>query len=303
MDAEETYANSEHGFWHARPDEDFPPPAIVRVADYRGAERLSLACTQTSLSEVAQRALLREWCEALPTLSRVRFLWFQTRVPQALFDAACQLPALEGLYVKWSGVQDLAALRLPKSLEYLHLGHSSRVSSLEPIPRLGQLRWLELDGVKTTADLESLAQLRHLKGLRLTGTEFSRQAVPSFAPLRALQELVWLNLGALRSDDGSLAPLCDLKALRWLHVANFFPLEEFAALSLCLPRTRCSWFAPYVSLTGAFRCTACREAQRVLTTGRPGRILCPRCDERRFEAHMKKWRRAIAAAGGAQEAG
>lgn len=127
--------------------------------------------------------------------------------------------------------------------------------------------------------------------------------MPSFAPLCALQQLVWLNLGVLRSDDGSLAPICGLQALRWLHVANLFSHEEFAALSLCLPRTRCSWFAPYVSLTGAFRCAECREAQRVLTTGRPERILCPRCDERKFEAHMKQWRQAIAAAGGAHQSG
>lgn len=303
MDAEERYADSEQGFWHSRPDDEFPPLAIERVADYRGAERLSLACTQTGRSDVVQRRILREWCEALPRLSRVRFLWFQTRVPQVLFDAACQLPALEGLYIKWSGVKELAALRQPKRLTYLHIGHSSRVSSLEPIPQLRQLRWLELDGIKTAADLESLARLRHLQGLRLTGTEFKRQAVPSFAPLRALQHLVWLNLGALRSDDGSLAPLGDLKALRWLHVANLFTLEEFAALSLRLPDTRCPWFEPHVSLTGAFQCTECRKAHRVLTAGRPGRILCPRCDERKFESHMKKWRQAIAAAGGAKQSG
>ena len=299
MDAELPYTDSENGFWSPRPQESFPPPSICRLEEYRGQPHLALACTQTRLPDSEQRRIVKQWCEALPHLNAVRYLWFQSRVSQPLFDAACQLPALAGLYIKWSGIKDLSALAVPKGLKSLHLGHSARVTSLEPLARLKQLRWLELDGVKAVVDLESWSDLADLVGLGFSGAEFRRQTLPSFAPLARFKALRWLNLGALHSEDGSLAPLGTLTSLRFLNVANFFSPEQFASLSLQLPQTRCAWFAPYVSLTEAFLCTVCHRERRVLTSGRPGRILCPHCDARKFQTHLGRWQRALTVAGGA----
>ncbi|WP_293726391.1 hypothetical protein, partial [Thiolapillus sp.] len=41
-----------------------------------------------------QRKLVESWCEALPGLDKVEFLWLSSRVNQPLFDAACQMKSL-----------------------------------------------------------------------------------------------------------------------------------------------------------------------------------------------------------------
>jgi hypothetical protein len=71
---------------------DFPPPTVRDPADYGGGARLSLAITQTTLKPVQQKALVREWCALLPTLDKVRTLWFHTKVTQEMFEAASAMP-------------------------------------------------------------------------------------------------------------------------------------------------------------------------------------------------------------------
>ena len=67
-----------HSYWHHRPTRDFPPKTIREVDGYTGGERLSLAITQTDLPAKEQKALVKRWCELLPTLTNVndfRAIW------------------------------------------------------------------------------------------------------------------------------------------------------------------------------------------------------------------------------------
>src|SRR5258706_4456735 len=91
-------------FWYWRPESNFPPSVVARPEDFVGTDRLNVACTQTALPAREQRALVRAWCDILPSLKGIRFLWFSSRVPQDLFDAACRVAELEGFYIKWSGI-------------------------------------------------------------------------------------------------------------------------------------------------------------------------------------------------------
>src|SRR4051794_24552778 len=72
-------------FWFFRTHEDFPPKkCVTRIADYDGGENLALIITQTGLPPAEQKRLLRQWCELLPTLSKVRYLWFHSKVTQEM---------------------------------------------------------------------------------------------------------------------------------------------------------------------------------------------------------------------------
>src|SRR5688500_2177951 len=90
------------GYWYHRPTLSFPPKAVRLPSEVDGSERLSLSITQQDLTDAKYKALLREWCDVLPTLGHVRTLWLHARVGQPMFEAACAMPGLEGLYVKWS---------------------------------------------------------------------------------------------------------------------------------------------------------------------------------------------------------
>src|SRR5689334_775216 len=115
-------------FWYYRPDDGFPPSTIRSPEQYDGSECVSIACTQTALPAKAQKNLVRRWCETLPGMSAVRFVWFQSKVPQELFEAACRMPRLEGLYVKWSSIASIEPLLEPAGLRYLHLGSSPAIT-------------------------------------------------------------------------------------------------------------------------------------------------------------------------------
>jgi hypothetical protein len=105
-------------------EDDWPPPTIETPKGYAGGDRLCVACTQTDLPSSAQRKFLKQWCELMPTLGQVRYLWLNSRTPQHPFDAACRMPALEGLWVKWSGIRSIDALAEMRNLSAFHLGSS-----------------------------------------------------------------------------------------------------------------------------------------------------------------------------------
>jgi hypothetical protein len=127
-------------FWFHRPSEAHPPPAVRRPEDLKESDRLAISCTQTDLTASQQKALVEEWCQILPKLTNVRLLWFMSRVPQVLFNAACQVPGLEGLYVKWSGIKAVDAILEAESLQYLHIGSSPGIDSLVPVSKCNRLK-------------------------------------------------------------------------------------------------------------------------------------------------------------------
>lgn len=277
-----------HGFWSrcAPP----APRSIVTPEERVEGDTLAVACTQTALPAAAQKRLVRGWCELLPTLAGVRFLYLASRVPQELFDAACRMPALEGLWVKWSAVKDLGAIEQAHRLRHLHLGSSSGITSIEPLTRRVELQHLGLENLKRVTDLAPLAKLRGLRELEFSGAEGQRNEVGTLAPLAALDGLEWLQLGALHVRDGSLRPLAMLTRLRWLGLGNYFAIGELARLAHELPGTRCSWLAPFETFDrSVFPCGRCKAASKVMTSGKGSRLLCPECDARSLAEHVARW--------------
>lgn len=291
-EGESTYEPSPWNRWSRAGEQ----PASIRHPDqFSGGDTLCIACTQTGLPAREQRALVQAWCEVLPTLTGLRRLWLTTRVPQELFDAACRLPALEGLWLKWNGLKSLQAAEGHAALTWLHLGESSSLESLAALHRLPALRWFQVDGVRKLGTLEPLRGLVALEGLGFTGGDGKGLEVPSFEPLAGLSGLRWLHLGSVRPADGSLRPLAQLTALRWLGLPNRLEMAEFAWLSRRLVTTRCDWLAPYARFhRSVFPCPKCKANCRVMTTGRGSRLLCPDCDAPALARHVAAWEAAQA---------
>lgn len=284
-------------FWARKTQREITPRAIRSPDEYLGGEYLSISCTQTDLSDREQRQLVERWCELLPTLKDVRWLWFYSRVPQELFEAACSLPQLTALYLKWTGIADLSSLTHCKKLQYLYVGSSARAKSIDPLAELTQLRWLQIDNVKAATSLEPLSSLTNLEGLGFTGSEFKRYTIESFDPLADLTQLQWLHLGAVHTRDLSLRAFENMTALQYLGIGNYFPVEEFAWLSLHLDSSVCQWLNPYARMhSSVFPCPKCKKNWRVMTVGRGSTLLCPACDSVRLARHVIRFNAAKAAA-------
>lgn len=214
-------------FWYHRPASGFPPDPISEPDLHDGGPNLNVVCTQLSdLTAHAQRKLVDAWCKALPDLEGVRILWLSSKVPQRLFEAACLVPGLEGLYVEWSGIRSLAALPEARDLRYLHLGSSTQLESIEPLGSMTQLRWLDVENFKRISRLDPLSNLTELDGLSVEGGMWTPQGVETLAPIGQLVQLRFLSLTNLRSRDKTLRPLFSLTHLEEFRSARWWPEDE-----------------------------------------------------------------------------
>jgi hypothetical protein len=221
-------------FWYWQPKNNFPPPTVTRPSEFGGGERLNIACTQTNLPAREERAIVDSWCDALPNLD-IKLLWFSSRVPQQLFDAACRVAGLEGLYVKWSGIDDLSSIGRASTLRYFHLGQSAKLSSIEALGNCGHLKWLGLELLSRVRELHPVGTLTHLEGLSLEGSMGTTWRVNTLAPLGSLSVLRFLSIANLRSEDGSLAGLFPLHSLATFRHANWWSAAEVAEIKRLNP--------------------------------------------------------------------
>jgi hypothetical protein len=215
-------------FWYYDPETT--PRTVTRPAEIVRSDRLAMACTQTGLPGKQQAALVRQWCEVLPSLTHVRLLWLTSKVPQALFDAVCRMRGLRGLYIKWSGLTSLDQLVGLRHLRYFHLGSSTQVRSIKVLEKMKQLRWLGLENLKQVRDVSAVRALTGLEGLSLGGSIWSTWRLRTLKPLAGLRRLRYLSLLNLRTDDKSLAPLAGLRRLETFFAERWWDRDELDAL-------------------------------------------------------------------------
>ena len=288
-------------YWYYRPTLDFPPRALHDPDEYAGGERLAISGGPTTLSASKRSALMKAWCRRLPSLSSVRVLWIPGKASQAIFEAACAMPELEGLHVKWSGITSLAPLAGHGRLSHFHLGGAPSATGLEALRSLPRLVDLELHNVNASADLAFVQGLQGLRALGLAGDSNSIKPlkIPSLAPLADLQEIERLSLHTVRVDDGSLAPLAEMRKLRWLSLANVFPMAECARLAGLRPDLDFNLAKPTGGATASLSCKRCRQLLLHMTTGKGKPWLCETCDAGRLAKHVAAFETLRAGAGSA----
>jgi len=230
-----TQRDIEQGYWYYRPDEGFPPKSIIFPNEYDGNQRLNVICTQTDLPASRQRKLVKEWCQTFPHLESVQILWLNSKVNQELFEAVCKMKNLIGLNIKWSAIKRIDSLQKLKGLRYLNLGGSSQVESIDCLVDMKDLVWLEIDNLKKITDISPLSKLFRLRGLSLEGSMWTTQIVDSLAPIEQLTNLEYLSLANLKAKNKTLMPLFNLKKLKTLHLAKWWPKGEISTLKIELP--------------------------------------------------------------------
>ena len=223
-------------FWYHRPDEDHPPPLVRHPDEIGESDRLAVAPFAPDLTSSGRRALLREWCSALDSLSGVRLLWVTSRVPQALFEAACRVEGLEGLWIKHSAIRSLEAVAEANALRFFHLGSSTALESIAPLESCQRLRVLGLENIKRISRLDELRSLHSLEELSVQGSMWTTQRVETLEPVGALSELRYLSIVNLRSADKTLRPLFKLRKLECFYSALWWDQAELDELRAVNPK-------------------------------------------------------------------
>lgn len=220
-----------YGFWNWGSTRDWPPKFITDFDNYTPTKNLSLNITQLDDYTYHQQSkIVDQWCRELPNLQEVKYLWFVSRVNQKMFEAACRVPYLEGLFIKWSGIKDISSLQNATGLQHLHLGSSSQVESIEILGSLIGLATLNLQQLNKISDFSILANLTALEGLGIDGGMWTAQKIDTLKPLTKLRNLKYLTLIHTRLKEKTFDPLLELTNLVRFESSWNYPETEFDKL-------------------------------------------------------------------------
>lgn len=229
------------GYWPARQLRGDIPAAIRHPSEYLGSSVLNIACTQTELSKSQQDKLVDEWCHLLPKLP-IKTLAFSSKVPQRLFEAACAVPQLEALSIKWSSIDSFESISKGTSLKSLFLGSSPKITSLTPITECVNLEHLFIENIQEPVDLLFAKKLQRLREFGLSAARGRKLQVRTLEPLSSLKLLEVLWLVDLQVLEGSLKPLHSLSSLASLRTTIKKSSIEFKELCAAVPTLK--YFQP-----------------------------------------------------------
>ena len=153
--------------------------------------------------------------------------------------------ALHFYEMRVASIQPLTQLA---RLRGLAIVWNTKVSDIGPLAELRELRALRLSHTPRVKDLSALAALSELTFLEITGGVWSTSRLASLDPVGALGRLRELVLMNAAVETGGLRPLAKCPELQRLDLSNQFRTEDYAFLSVMLPKTECDMFAPYVRL-------------------------------------------------------
>ena len=219
-----------YGFWQLEKELNFPPKSIIQLDEYRPKENLALFITQSNLKPTLQNKLINDWCIKLPELQEVKYLWFTSRVNQKMFDAACEMKNLEGLWIKWSGIKNIDNLENLKNLKHLHIGSSGQIESIEVLKKLKSLETLELEQLNKISDFSIISELTQLEGLGIDGSIWTTQKIDTLKPLENHKNLKYLTTTNSKIKDKSFDPILKLNNLVRFNCSWNYPESEFEKL-------------------------------------------------------------------------
>jgi hypothetical protein len=231
---------------------------------------------------------------ALPRLPLLERLWCMNLGAETARIVG-SLVALRRLYVDGFRLPTLSAFSELERLEVLSIDGATRVASLDEFAPFCGLTALGVTHFPRVRSLEPLSRFDSLRALVVAGSIWTRMTVDSLTPLMRLNDLHYLHLTNLKALDESLEPLASLTELLTLELPNFYPMEEFAKLSARLKKTRCDWFAPFVSVTSS-SCPKCAASGMLMLTGKGQPTLCATCDAARVLKHDEHFRNVASGA-------
>jgi len=219
-----------NGIWHWDRENDWPPKEVTYLDKYKPNSKLNLNITQLNIGVAEQKKLIKMWCEELPKLTEIKYLWFCSRVNQEMFEAACEMENLEGLYIKWSGIKHIESINKLKNLRHIHIGSSGQIESINVFEKMNTLITLSLEQLNKISDFSVLSQLKSLEGLEINGSMWTAQKIETLKPFGNLIGLKYLSVINSQIKDKSFDSILNLKELVRFNSSWNYPEREFEKL-------------------------------------------------------------------------
>jgi len=202
-------------------------------------ERLSLNLSTLSKATDDERKILKKkWYPLLPTLSKLKYLWLSEKTSQKLFDDVCKIKSLEGLWLKWTAIEDLENIRQLENLKHLYIGPSTKIQSLTPLTELKNLATIHLEGLSLISDFSCLTTLTSIEGLKIEGTMWKSQIIDTLKGFEKFKKLKYLSFINVVIADNDSSPIGHIKSLANLNMHHRWTKQDFQSLYNSLPNLR-----------------------------------------------------------------
>lgn len=163
-------------------------------------------------------------------------------LPSSVLEEVLPLLSPRFLSIYNVQVKDLSFLEKLEKCQTLFLEWNNKADQLWDFKKTQQITSLAIRDFPKIIDLESFADAVHLKNLSIEGGIDKPMKIQSLKPLASLKNLKTLRLANVKVQDNSLGHLKELRKLKNLWVSNQFSTEEFAKLSVEMPKVNCSRF-------------------------------------------------------------
>ncbi|MDX2046062.1 MAG: hypothetical protein SFU87_04710 [Chitinophagaceae bacterium] len=227
-----------NGIWLFNDVADWDQKIIKYPEEYNSEERIMLDFTQLRAARnyKEEKLLISKWCDYFTSMTNLRYLYFECRISQQIFDSICKMTFLEGLFIKWSTITDISKISDLINLKHIHIGSSPKISNLAPLLMLQNLKTLEIENNTQLADLSLIGKMSNLEGLGIHGSLWKTQNVNTLKPLENLINLKYLTLYGTKVLDQSLEALNSLKNLQRVWVAPYYRMVEYEKVYKSLPK-------------------------------------------------------------------
>jgi hypothetical protein len=232
-----------YGYFYYHKDEP-KRKTVTELADYAGEKDLAVCCTQLDSAYTVKnrKRILSEWCDFLKNNpAAFQSLYFGSRVPQELFDAACCQKNLETLYIKWGAYHDISALQNLEHIKHLGIGSGAGVENIEALGGLENLVVLWIENFQKIRDYSVLKKLSNLEELNLTGDGLSPQYIhiDDLDFLREMPALRHLYITTVRLSSHSFLPVTHLARLQFLTLPSHRDVKkDYSRIISALPLLR-----------------------------------------------------------------
>ena len=232
----------EIGFWRFGfadesrfcPDDTFDIPT-----DIFEREKLSLNLgTLSNMDDKVRKQLKKQWYLLLPKLSKLKYLWLSEKANQAIFNDICKIESLEGLWLKWTSIENLDCISQLENLKHIHIGPSTKIPSLLPLTKLNKLVTIHLEGLPLISDFSCLTTLKNIEGLIIEGTMWKPQTIDTLKGFEKFDKLKYLSFINVIIADKDSVPLRRIKSLANLDMHYRWTKEDFQSLYNSLPNLR-----------------------------------------------------------------
>ncbi len=229
----------EIGFWRfgfADGKRFHPETTPLIPEDIQTRERISFNFSAEQHSTEAERKKLRKaWLTILPGLDQLKYIWTGEKVNQEFFEVLCQVKNLEGLWMKWTSITDLASIAKLTQLKHLFIGSSSKITDPMPLASLKNLVTLHTESLKKITDFSFLKQMKGLEGLIIEGDMWTPQTMDSLEPVGHLKNLRYFKLVGVKVLDKDISPVTKLKKLENLDLHDRWMKEDYEKAFHALP--------------------------------------------------------------------